>query len=102
MELDSIQRVEMPVPPSWDELRAEGLVVAEDMFLKLAVYVGAEGAVVVKSQGLDEQQANHVYLEHRDTRKLIDALTKAHAEAAAIASEWDEPLAPARPKGAAR
>lgn len=100
MELDSMQIEQEPTPPSWDDLRAEGLVVVEDKFLKVAVYLGAEGAVVVKSQNFEELQANHFFLEHRDAQRLIDALTKAQAEAAIIAAEWDEPLASAQPEGA--
>lgn len=80
-------------PPTWEQLRAEQLVVVDDEFLKLAVYVGAEGALVVMTQEFDERQPRQFFVEYQYAPRLIETLAKAHAAAKIIAANFDNEIA---------
>ncbi|QIL69582.1 hypothetical protein G7048_15575 [Diaphorobacter sp. HDW4B] len=68
--------------PSWDEMRAEGLMVVDHEYDKLAVYVGGdEGSVVVMSQDFADKQLQFLIVPCANVRKLIYALEQALPDA---------------------
>lgn len=76
-------------PPSWQELREGGAVLIDTPDLKLAVYAGDLGAVVLASQEHDDPVPRFIALEHDFIPHLVAALTKTQAEAAAISADWE-------------
>ncbi|MGC3984807.1 MAG: hypothetical protein QM777_08815 [Pseudorhodoferax sp.] len=67
-------------PPTWAEMRESGGMVVDDEDVKLAVYVGGHGHVVVMV-GPSDHAAEYMPVHHAAVRSLIEALEKAIPEA---------------------
>lgn len=79
--------------PTWDELRAEGCVVVDEKYEKLAIYVGGEeGHVVILSQNLGEEAPNFNPVHCSHVPSLVQALQQAEAIAKVHANAFERKM----------